>query len=140
MVAQHALTKRLAQANKVARAAGKLAAEEAVTWDVFRWAVIVLLVANLFLILILHGGIRGETVSKEQSAGYASQLTALRADMDRQIAEVKAESAQDLAAMQSELRQAKAELSRPTPQVRPELQRTPEQMQPVPMPTRSPRR
>ena len=140
MVARQVLTKRLVQANKVVRAAGKLAAEEAMTWDVFRWAVIVLLVANLFLILILHGGIRGEAVSAEHGADYASQLTALRADVDGQIAELKAELAQDLAAMQSELRHAKAAVNRPTPQIRPELQPISEQMQPVPMPTRSPRR
>lgn len=140
MVAQRGLLQRLARANEIARAAGKLAAEEAMTWDVFRWAVIVLLVANLILILILHSGIRGETVSMEHGAGYASQLTTLRADVDGQIAEVKAELAQDLAAMQSELRQAKAGLKRPTPQVRPELQPIPEKMQPIPMPTRSPRR
>jgi len=140
MAAQHVLTKKLAQATQVVRAASKLAAEEAVTWDVFRWAVIGLLVANLFLVLILHGGSGGEPVSKEQSAGYANQLTALRADMDAQIADVKAELAQDLAAMQSELRQAKAAVNRPTPHIQPELQPVSEQMQPVPMPTRSPRR
>ena len=141
MVAQHVLTKRLARANEIVRAAGKLAAEEAMSWDVFRWAVIVLLVANLFLILILYSGVRGETVSMEQDAGYAaSQLTALRADVDGQIAELKAKLAEDLAAMQSELRQAKAGLNRLTPQVQPELQPIPEKIQPIPMPTRSPRR
>jgi hypothetical protein len=140
MVARQVLTKKLAQTNKVVRAAGKLAAEEAMTWDVFRWAVIVLLVLNLLLILVLHGGNRGETVSVEHGAGHEAQLTALRADVDGQIAEVKAELAQDLAAIQSELRHAKAELSRPMPQVRPELQPVPEEMQPIPLPTRSPRR
>jgi hypothetical protein len=140
MVARQVLTKKLAQANKVIRAAGKLAAEEAMTWDVFRWAVIVLLVLNLLLILVLHGGNRGETVSVEHGAGHEAQLTALRADVDGQIAEVKAELAQDLAAIQSELRHAKARLNRPTPQIRPDFQPIPEKMQPIPMPTRSPRR
>jgi hypothetical protein len=95
MVARQVLTKKLAQTNKVVRAAGKLAAEEAMTWDVFRWAVIVLLVLNLLLILVLHGGNRGETVSVEHGAGHEAQLTALRADVDGQIAEVKAELAQE---------------------------------------------
>ena len=131
------LTARATQVREIARTAGKLAAEEAMTWDVFRWTVVALLVANLFLSLILYSGIKSEIATMEQDrAAYTSQLTTLRADVDTQIAEAKAGLTQDLAAMQSDLkeqlRKAMATLSRPTPQRATEPH-------PVPMPTKSPR-
>ena len=140
MKAQSALATRLAQAKDVVRAAGKIAAAEAMTWDVFRWTVVVLLLANLLLILILYSGLSSEIASVEQDrATYTSQVTALRGEVDEKIAGAKAEFTQALAAMQAELRDTKGRLSRPTPQLAPE-QSIPSETQAVPMPIRAPRR
>jgi hypothetical protein len=140
MKAQSALTTRLAQAKDVLRAAGKIAAAEAMTWDVFRWTVVTLLVANLLLFLILYSRLRSEISSMEQDrADYKSQVTGFRGEVDKKIAGANAKFTKALAAMQVELRDTKASLSRPTPQLAPE-QPIHSETQAVPMPTRAPRR
>src|SRR5262249_47526030 len=54
-----------------ARALLAVIAEDVRTWDVFRWAVIVLFALNVFFLLSLTGDIRSEiaALSQEQSAG-----------------------------------------------------------------------
>jgi hypothetical protein len=82
---------RLARAKEIGRSAIEITAEEAMTWDVFRWMVIVLLVLNLILTLFLYSG--------------ASE----------QLAEAKAELTADIVAAQFGLRQAPSQMqSEPT--------------------------
>jgi hypothetical protein len=49
----------------------RVVAEDVRTWDLFRWAVIVLLALNVLFLLSLTGGIRSEiaALKQEQSAG-----------------------------------------------------------------------
>jgi hypothetical protein len=142
---QRALNARLAQAGTIARAVGKLAREEAMAWDLFRWVVVGLLVINLLLSLILYSGIRSGIASIEQErADYASQLATLSTEVDAKIAGASAGFARDLAAMQSDLtkklRSPTAPFRRPTPERLQKPQIVAPEMQMVPLPTRSPRR
>jgi hypothetical protein len=128
--AQRAFKERLAQAKEIGRVAGKIAVEEAMAWDVFRWIAIVLLVLNLLLILLVYGATFQETA--QDGDNYASELAALRTELSEQFAEAKAELTADIVAAQFGLQE-------PTSQAEPEPTgsiRTPS----IPVPSRSPRR
>jgi hypothetical protein len=45
-----------ARAKDIARAAGRIAFEEAMTWDVFRWIVVTLLLLILILMFLVYSG------------------------------------------------------------------------------------
>lgn len=119
---------RLTQAKEIGRSAIEIAAEEAMTWDVFRWAVIVLLVLNS--LLVLFGG--GPRQSAQSPGDTANELAALRTELNQQLAETKAEMAADLVAAQFGLRASSAAESEPTTGTI--------EMPSVPMPAKSPRR
>ena len=132
-----ALAEIAAQAKATARVASELAVKEAMTWDVFRWVVVVLLAANLLASLLLYSGIRSEIASlKQDREASANQLADLRAEVDEKIKKANAELSGDLAAAHSgllkELRKANATPNRSTPPQAP--------TQSVPLPTRTPGR
>ena len=119
------------QAKKTTQLAFKIAAEEAMSWDVFRWAVITLLAFNIVLSLLLYGGAQSEIAAlKRERDDYATQLAELRAEVDQKIAKAKTQLSGDIAAARSrlmnELRKARAP-SQPQPST-----------QAIPLPTRAP--
>jgi len=122
-----------ASAKEIAQLAPRIIAQEAMTWDVFRWVVVVLLAVNILLTLILSGGSGSETdqIRKNQEA-YAAQLNDLRAEIDQKIGKAKAELSGDIAAAQAglmdQLRKATA------------VTRSRAPSGPVPLPTRAPDR
>jgi hypothetical protein len=136
-----ALAEIAAQAKVTARVASELAVKEAMTWDFFRWVVVVLLAANFLASLLLYSGIRSEIAAlKQDREASASQLADLRAEVDEKIKKAKAELNGDLAAAHSgllkELRKANAAPNRSAPTPTP----TPTPTQSAPLPTRTPNR
>lgn len=119
---------RLTQAKEIGRSAIEIAAEEAMTWDVFRWTVIVLLFLNLFL--YVFGG--GPRESAQTSMDTANDLAALRTELNQQLAATKAEMDANLIAAQFGLRASSATESEPATGTI--------EMPSVPMPAKSPRR
>lgn len=85
--AWRAFDHRVGKAKEIARAAGQIVAEEAMTWDLFRWTVIVLLVLNF--ILLAYDGSKSDR--RRDHHGYASdELSSLRAEMSEMAAELAA--------------------------------------------------
>lgn len=119
---------RLTQAKKIGRSAIEIAAEEAMTWDVFRWTVIVLLVLNS--LLCLFGGEPRQSV--QAPTDTANELAALRTELNQQLAATKAEMEANLVAAQFGLRASSAIESEPTTGTI--------KMPSVPLPAKSPRR
>jgi len=120
--------KRLTRAKEIGRSAIEIAAEEAMTWDVFRWTVIVLLVLNS--LLVLFGGGSGQSALLPSDAAH--ELAALRTELNQQLAATKAEMEANLVAAQFGLRASSAtELEPMTGTI---------EMLSVPMPAKSPRR
>ncbi len=103
--------------------AAKIAVEEAMAWDVFRWTVIVLLVLNFLTVLLYSAQDRGN---------YAGELAALRTELSEQLTEAKADMVADMVAAQFGLRQPTSQAAQePTGSIK-----TP----PIPVPQRAPRR
>lgn len=98
---RRAFKERLAQVSEVGRAAGKIAAEEAMTWDLFRWTVVVLLSLILIFILLVYNAGPQEVASDQN----ASEIASLRTELSEQLAQAKAELAADVVATQFGLRQ-----------------------------------
>ena len=120
---------RLAQAREIGRSAIEIAAEEAMTWDVFRWTVVILLLLNLSL--SLFGG--GSQAVVQDVNDQKSALAALRTELNDQLVKAKAEMEASLVAAQFELRQPPSHTkSEPTGSV--------EVPPAIPMPAKSPRR
>ena len=89
-----------AKAADFSRALLAVIAEDARTWDVFRWAVIVLCALNVLFLLSLVGGIRSEiaALSQEQTAGI-DQL----ARVTKEIADTRASLTQAISDTRSGL-------------------------------------
>lgn len=120
---------RLAQAREIGRSAIEIAAEEAMTWDVFRWTVVILLLLNLSL--SLFGG--GSQAVVQDANDQKSALAALRTELNDQLVKTKAEMEASLVAAQFGLRQPPSHTkSEPTGSV--------EVPPAIPMPAKSPRR
>ena len=92
-----------------ARALLGVIAEDVRTWDVFRWAVIVLFALNVLFLLSLTGNIRSEiaTLSQEQRAS-THQL----ARVNKEIADTRALLTQGISDTRSDLRGETVALSR----------------------------
>ncbi len=125
--------KRLVQAKQIGRSAIEIAVEEAMTWDVFRWTVIVLLVLNFIFTSLFYSGASPQLTAQDR-LDYASELGALRAELKEQLAQATEEMAADLVAVRFGLRQ-------PVPQMESEPTTTGSiEMPSVPRPAKSPRR
>jgi hypothetical protein len=122
--ARHAFDQRLAQAREIARAAGKIVAEEAMTWDVFRWTVIVLLVLNFILLVYVGTGSQVTAMHKYHDNYASDELDSLRAEVNEVAAELTA---------------VRFGLRLPAPQMEPEPTTGSIGTPSIPLPTRSPR-
>lgn len=123
--AWHAFNHSVVKAKDVARAAGKIVGEEAMTWDVFRWIVIVLLVLNM--ILLVYGGTSPQVTARPKDHdSYASdELHSLRAEVHELAAELNAlRFGMRLAPSQTEPEPTTGSIGMPS----------------IPLPTKSPRR
>ena len=86
-----------AKAADFSRAFLGVVGEDVRTWDVFRWAVIVLLALNLLFLLSLVGGIRSEIadLKQEHSAGsdqvarLTKEITDIRASLTQAITDTR---------------------------------------------------
>jgi len=85
-LANHAL-RFTAKTTDFSRALLSVLAEDVRTWDVFRWAVIVLLALNLLVLLSFTGGIRSEIVALTQEQ---SRSTDQFARVTKEIADTRA--------------------------------------------------
>ena len=105
-------------------------AEDVRTWDVFRWAVIVLLALNLLFLFSLVGGISSQiaALKQEQSAG-ADQL----ARATKEIADTRASLTQAISDTRSDLQSAIAKVNT---KIDARLQQAPK---PSPAPAASPK-
>lgn len=120
---------RLAQAREIGRSAIEIAAEEAMTWDVFRWTVVILLLLNLSL--SLFGG--GSQAVVQDANDQKNALAALRTELNDQLVKTKAEMEASLVAAQFGLRQ-------PPSHTKSEPTRSVEVPPAIPMAAKSPRR
>ncbi len=77
---------------------------EVAAWDVFKWAVIALLAANLLVMLLLFGNIRSHLAELKQAQAPAQPAADVGAEIAKQMADVKAAFAQSIDAMQQSLR------------------------------------
>jgi hypothetical protein len=92
------------QAKNTTKLALELAAQEATSWDVFRWVVFALLALNIILTLFLFGSARSEIAAlKLEREDYKTEIAELRAQVDEQISRAKAQLSGDIAAAQSGL-------------------------------------
>jgi hypothetical protein len=86
-------------ASKAAIDVAQAALREARAWDVFKWAVIGLLAANLLLLAFLYEGLRSDIAGLQQ--GRDDEAQDLRSEMTKEIADNKAELAQVISGMRS---------------------------------------
>jgi len=94
-----------AKAADFSRALLAVIAEDVRTWDVFRWAVIVLFALNVLLLLSLTGSIRSEiaALSQEQSAGIdqiarvTKEIADTRASLTQAISDTRSGLQGDIA-------------------------------------------
>jgi hypothetical protein len=83
---------------------------EVAAWDVFKWAVIALLAANLLVMMLLFGNIRSHVAALKQEETPAKPTVDVGAEIAKQMADVKSALAQSLADMQAGLRDGIAKL------------------------------
>jgi hypothetical protein len=76
------------------------ALKEAMAWDLFKWVVIALLAANILLLAVVSGGIRGAIADLKQDRGASTQDVA---DVGKQIADIKAGLTQAISEMRAAL-------------------------------------
>jgi hypothetical protein len=76
---------------------------EAMTWDSFKWAVIVLLLANLFLLTLLYAGTRVKPHS------YVQNMKSLRTDFEKEIEEARIELREGVFRIRSDLEEQVAQ-------------------------------
>jgi hypothetical protein len=87
---------------------GRNAIKEAIAWDLFKWVVIALLIANILLLAVVSGGIRGAVAELKQDSGSSAQDAA---DVGKQIADIKAGLTQAISEMRSVLHDDVAKIS-----------------------------
>jgi hypothetical protein len=100
-----------AKAADFSRAFLGVVGEDVRTWDVFRWAVIVLLALNLLFLLSLVGGIRSEiaALSQEQSAGtdqlarVTKEIADTRASLTQAISDTRSGLQGDIAKLNTKI-------------------------------------
>jgi hypothetical protein len=96
-------------AARAALDAAQAALQEAKAWDVFKWAVIGLLAANLLFLAFLYAGLRSEIAGLQLTRDGGAQD--LRSDVTKEIADNKAELAQTISGVQSSLADQLSKLS-----------------------------
>ena len=100
-----------AKAADFSRALLAVIAEDVRTWDVFRWAAIVLFALNVLFLLSLTGGIRSEiaALSQEQSAGtdqlarVTKEIVDTRASLTQAISDTRSGLQGDIAKLNTKI-------------------------------------
>ncbi|HAH64615.1 MAG TPA: hypothetical protein DCL72_03865 [Rhizobiales bacterium] len=82
--------------------------KEAMAWDLFKWVVVALLIANLLLLALVSGSIKSHIAALKQDSGTSAQDAA---DFGKQIADAKAGLAQAISEMRSALHDDVARIS-----------------------------
>ncbi|HZP09903.1 hypothetical protein [Methyloceanibacter sp.] len=83
---------------------------EVAAWDVFKWAVIALLAANLLVMMLFFGSIRSHLAASRQGETPAQPTVDVGAEIAKQMADVKSALAQSINDMQAGLRDDIAKL------------------------------
>jgi len=80
------------------------------SWDVFRWAVIALLFANILLVAGVYRGARTSIANLKQDHGSESELANIRASFTKDMSEMRAALEKDVADTKTGLTQAVSDL------------------------------
>ena len=100
-----------AKTTEFSRALLSVLAEDVRTWDVFRWAVIVLLALNLLVLLSSAGGIRSEidalkqekTTGTDQFARITKEIADTRASLTLAISDTRTGLQGDIAKLNTKI-------------------------------------
>lgn len=93
-----------------ARDAFSVVLMEVAAWDVFKWAVIALLAANLLVMMLFFGSIRSHLAALKQGETPATPTVDVGAEIAKQMADVKSALAQSIGDLQAGLRDDIAKL------------------------------
>jgi hypothetical protein len=93
------LRARLSDLTAGARDMARAALKEAMTWDAYKWTVLALMTATFLLVALSYGGIRAELVALKQERA----MSAINAEIGKQMSDMKAGLAQEISEMKSGL-------------------------------------
>jgi hypothetical protein len=84
---------------------------EVMAWDVFKWVVLALLVANVLLIAGLYRGVRSDIAAMTQDRGtQTTDLANVRASFTKDMSDMRAALAKDIADTKTGLTQTVSDL------------------------------
>jgi len=128
---RHASGQGFAKAKDIARAAGRIAVEEAMTWDVFRWIVVTLLLLNLIFVFLVYSGTE-HVAALSQHDPNTRDVDPVSAEINERLKEARVEISATPSPDRSGLRQrlAQGDLVPATGSLEPPS---------VPLPTRAPK-
>jgi hypothetical protein len=127
----HASGQGFAKAKEMARAAGRIAVEEAMTWDVFRWIVVTLLLLILIFMFLVYSGTEHVTALSQHDPN-TREVDSASAEIEKPLKEARVQISATPSPDRSGLRQllAQGDLVPAIGSIEPSS---------VPLPTRAPK-